>query len=145
MPDFRMTGEQATSLVTFLLAAAQDAPRSAPEAARPRRVLFDNAGRSGSDVFSRSCGPCHRVLSHQRGALGAGIAGPNLSALFSDYYPRRLQGRERWTERDLNEWVAYPRRIKRQSLMRPVTLTAAEFSELIGILRSHADSDGQLE
>jgi len=133
MPDFRVSKQQAILLVNALLSASARAP--AGDAGQRQIVHFDRSGTAGKDVFSIKCGPCHLALTRRSGGLGQGDAGPNLSGLLSPYYPETFRGRDRWTERDLAEWLKNPRRIRPWARMRPVLLTEPEYRELVEILK----------
>ncbi|MDD2272073.1 MAG: selenite/tellurite reduction operon c-type cytochrome lipoprotein ExtS [Desulfuromonadaceae bacterium] len=131
MPDFALTEAQITTLVNTLLAGSVGREMAV---SGPVRVHFNTTGKSGADVFSRKCGSCHRLLSERFGASGTGAIGPNLSGLFSVYYPETFRNNLPWTGRRLSTWLKNPREIKPWSRMLPVALTAAEMKELDGIL-----------
>lgn len=131
MPDFRLDGRGIDLLVTALYAAA--AGRGAPPGETPVRVHFRRSDPPDSDPFSVKCGPCHRALSSGFGAVGVGTIGPDLSGLFSPFYPA-APGDEPWTVRRLATWLKNPRSIRPWSIMRPVPLTAAELDRVADVL-----------
>jgi len=137
MPDFGLNEEQTTALVNAVLAGSQGRKTAA---AVPVRVHFNKSGKNGVDAFSKRCGSCHMILSERLGALGAGEIGPNLSGLFSKYYPETYRNGELWTAARLGDWLKNPRRIKLWSRMLPVTLTAAEMKELESVLSVAPDA-----
>ena len=62
--------------------------------------------REEDDAFGKRCGPCHRALTTTRGGLGRGSVAPNLSGLFTRYYPKTAPGGAAWEERSLKKWIA---------------------------------------
>lgn len=133
MPDFHLERTRAILLVNALLAAA--GRQAAASGARRQVVHFDRTGTAGKDVFSRTCGPCHRALTVRLGGLGQGDAGPNLSGLLSPNYPETFRDKGRWTARDLAAWLKNPRKIRPGARMQPVILTEPEIRELVDILK----------
>jgi mono/diheme cytochrome c family protein len=127
MPNFALTEEQITTLVNTIFAGSQghDTAETAPV-----RVHFNASGKKRADVFSTKCGSCHRILSERLGAVGTGDIGPNLSGLFSEYYPRTFKIGEAWTIQNLSAWLKNPRETRAWARMLPVTLTEAEIKEL---------------
>lgn len=131
MPDFMLAEKQMTLLINTLFAGAQE---HTAEDAAPVKVHFSAVGRISADVFSTKCGACHRLLSQRRGALGSGRIGPNLSGLFTEYYPKTFRNGEEWTPRNLAAWVKNPREIRPSARMQPVVVTETEMKELESIL-----------
>lgn len=74
------------------------------------------------------------MLSGRLGAVGTGEIGPNLSGLFSKYYPKTFRNGEAWTPRNLSAWLKNPREIRPWARMLPVALTGAEAKELESII-----------
>jgi mono/diheme cytochrome c family protein len=136
MPDFRLNEEQITTLVNVIFAGSRG--RETHDVA-PVRVLFAASGKKSSDVFSTKCGSCHRLLSQRLGAVGTGVTGPNLSGLFTRYYPKTFRNSEAWTSRNLNLWLKNPRETRPWARMLPVTLTEAEAKELASVIQLSAD------
>lgn len=128
MPDFRLDEAQAAAIVNALFAGARTAGQRERE--RPLAVHFEKSGPAAEDVFSRRCGPCHRMLTMGRGLLGAGTVGPNLSGLFSPSSPPAAADGKPWTVERLEERLRNPRRASPLALMPPVPLAAAEWKEL---------------
>jgi cytochrome c2 len=132
MPGFHMEESQAVIVVNALLAASG---RQKTVSGDQRQIVhFDRAGSVGKDIFSRTCGSCHRALTARLGGLGQGDAGPNLSGLLSPFYPETFRNNSRWTERNLAEWLKNPRQIRSWARMQPVMVTEQEFRELADIL-----------
>lgn len=127
MPDFGLDDEWTTTLVNAVFAGSQG--RQTAEAA-PVRIHFNNSGSKSEDIFSKKCGGCHRAVSERLGAVGTGETGPNLSGLFSEYYPTTFRNGEAWTARNLGAWLKNPREIRPWARMLPVALTGAEMKEL---------------
>lgn len=131
MPDFRLNDEQVTLLVNAILAGSQT---YTSDADAPVAVHFINANKSIIDIFTRTCGSCHRLLSERGGALGFGDIGPNLSGLFSANYPKTFRGEKAWTFENIKLWLKNPREFKFWAGMRPIKLTEKELKELESIL-----------
>ncbi len=131
MPNFVLNEELITIVVNAIYAGSL---KHKTDVETPVQVHFTPSVSKEPDVFSVKCGRCHRVLSRRLGAVGTGTIGPNLSGLFSDYYPKTFKDGEAWTVRNLDVWLKNPRKIRPWSEMMPVTLTAAEMKELMEIL-----------
>lgn len=134
MPDFRLDDRQITDLVNAILAGATKAGPRGGEA--PQVVHFANPERQRENIFQKKCGPCHKVLTEDFGALGKGDIGPNLSGLLSEHYPVHLPDNGRWTADLLKKWLENPRKKRENSQMRPVPLQDNEFEQLLSILAS---------
>jgi cytochrome c2 len=128
MPDFRLAERQVVDLVNAICAGAKHDGGKGLE--HPLVVHFEAGQKENEDVFTRKCGPCHRVLTERQGLLGAGDIGPNLSGLLSEFYPETFNGRENWTAGRLRLWLDNPRRFSRHALMRPVSLDPGELGLL---------------
>lgn len=131
MPDFGLNDEQITALVNAVFSGSSGRQ---PDRTAPVKVHFIESGDKREDVFSKKCGSCHRTLTVSLGALGAGDIGPNLSGLFSEYYPKTFRNGESWTAQNLSTWMKNPREIKVWARMQPVVLTGKEVKELEAIL-----------
>lgn len=127
MPKFGLDEERIALLVNMILAGSQGHEIGK---AAPAKVHFNNSGKKSEDVFSKKCGSCHRIITGHLGALGTGDIGPNLSGLFSRYYPKTFRHGEVWNARNLAAWLKNPRKIKESAQMQPVELTDKELSEL---------------
>lgn len=133
MPDFKLEQGAITDLVNALLAGARGTAKSGKE--RPLVVHFETAGR-GENVFEKKCGPCHKMLTATLGGVGRGTIGPNLSGLFSEFYPRTAAGLKRWDPRALEKWLENPRQSRPVTQMRPVLLQKEEYHLLLQILEA---------
>jgi cytochrome c2 len=132
MPDFRLDERQQTAIINALQwAALIQVPKNTLQ---PQTVHFSTSAAVERDLFSRKCGPCHRILSLRHGVLGQGDIGPNLSGLFSPFYPQGLRASGRWTETRLASWLENPRIKRSWAMMQPVELTKAELTELVSIM-----------
>jgi cytochrome c2 len=141
MPDFRMDKTRAVLVVNALLA---ESGRTSYKPGYQRQVVhFDRTGAAGKDVFSRTCGSCHRALTSHLGGVGQGDAGPNLSGLLSPFYPATFREGDKWTEARLGEWLKNPRSVRPMSRMQPVVLTEAEFRKLVEILKVEGMQEGR--
>jgi cytochrome c2 len=131
MPDFRLDEAQITMLVNTVFAGSQ---RRRTDDAAPVQVHFTTSARKNPDVFSTKCGRCHRILSDRLGAVGIGEVGPNLSGLFTRFYPETFKNGQAWDVQNLGLWLKNPRGIKPWARMLPVTLTGGEEKELVSII-----------
>lgn len=135
MPDFMISEPASVAVVTALLAGAQ----TAPGASRlPQVVHFERDTQTRTDLFSRTCGACHRMLTQRRGMLGQGDVAPNLSGLLTRFYPSRYGDGLRWNEARLEQWLRNPRAVRRTAGMQPVLLTADERRQLLTVIMDGA-------
>jgi cytochrome c2 len=120
MPRFGLDQRQAEAIVAFLLrSGSQDQPQDS------YRVHFTRPASMSPTAFERSCGGCHRFLGAS-GPVGSGNAGPNLSGLFTAFYPPTAPGRRAWTEKALGDWLRNPRASGKTTVMPPVGLSDDE-------------------
>jgi hypothetical protein len=54
--------------------------------------------------------------------VGTGNAGPNLSGLFTPFYPPTALNERPWTEKALADWLRNPRASRAHATMPPVAL-----------------------
>ncbi len=144
MPDFRFDEASVRELVNAIYANGREHPRAGgPGPEIPAKVHFA-ARPAGPDAppFPKYCGPCHRALSGTGSGMGGGAVGPNLSALFTPFYPGRPAAGIRWTPEALGRWVANPRTLRPGALMPPLRIPAREFGPLIESLRISPDPRG---
>lgn len=132
MPDFRIADRQAVLLVNAILDGARHVQIQDRE--QPLRVHFEPVQGAKENIFSRKCGACHRVLTERQGAIGTGDIGPNLSGLFSGFYPVNFGEEQVWTGERLRRWLLNPRTVRGWARMPPIELSAAELRELVEIL-----------
>lgn len=135
MPDFSFDDQQITDLVNAILAGTVKAEQKGGES--PQVVHFEDKMRQMDNIFEKQCGPCHKILSQAFGALGKGEVGPNLSGLFSEHYPATLKNNDRWTAAFLGKWLENPRKIRKNSQMRPIPLKKDEFERLSAIFATN--------
>jgi cytochrome c2 len=128
MPDFGFSEASATSLVNILFSHATQAESRVGEI--PLVVHFEGVERS-ENRFEKHCGGCHRMLTRQWGGLGNGVIGPNLSGLFSEFYPRRLRDEEHWSPANLEKWLKNPRAIRKAARMGPQRLEPEELRQVL--------------
>lgn len=132
MPQFRLEEGAMTDLVNAVLAGAS---RSAGQGREiPQVVHFDTEKRSRENVFDKKCGACHRMFTAAKGALGRGDVGPNLSGLFSEFYPPTSAGNRRWSAESLEKWLKNPRESRPMTRMRPVEMEKREFHDLLTLV-----------
>jgi cytochrome c2 len=139
MPDFRLDNPQLSYLVNAVLAGAAQAGRAGAET--PQVVHFEK-GAHRENAFEKKCGACHKTLTALHGALGKGDVGPNLSGLFTGFYPATAQVGEqtgaRWSADALKKWLENPRQIREQARMRPVPLKQEELDEILELLSARS-------
>ena len=133
MPDFRLSDRQITFLVNVVLAAGA---KSGPTRAETPQVVHFDKGTRAENVFEKQCGPCHKALTAVYGALGKGDIGPNLSGLFTKFYPANagVQGNGSWNPGALKLWLENPRKIRATAGMRPIPLQPGELDQLLALL-----------
>jgi cytochrome c2 len=128
MPDFGLDEGQAEALVAFLLkSGSPDHPQDT------YRVHFSRSPSADAGVFERECGGCHRFLG-AAGPVGTGSAAPNLSGLFTPFYPPTAPGDRAWTEKALADWLRNPRASRAHTTMPPVALRDEDLRRLIAEL-----------
>jgi cytochrome c2 len=136
MPDFRLGDRQLSYLVNVVLAGGAKAGRAGAET--PQVVHFEKGTARKENVFEKKCGPCHKALTADFGAQGKGDIGPNLSGLFSEFYPATArvgeQANARWSADALKKWLENPRRLRGQTQMRPVPVKKEELDRIIALL-----------
>jgi cytochrome c2 len=113
MPRFGFGPRQVEALIACLVASRH---RARPQ--QSYRVRFAETPARGASAFDDRCGGCHRVLT-PAGARGSGSAGPNLSGLFSGFYPATAPGGSRWTPEALRAWLKNPRAARPATTMPP--------------------------
>lgn len=128
MPDFAFAEATAASLVNALFTQAAKAGIVTGET--PLVVHFEGVERV-ENPFEKHCGGCHRLLTKRWGGLGRGIIGPNLSGLFSEFYPRTFRDAERWSAANLEKWLKNPREIRKGARMAPLPLKPAELRQVL--------------
>lgn len=134
MPNFCFKDTQIIELVNAILA---EAARAEPEAGEiPLVIHFEDDKQTEKGVFGKHCGSCHKVLTTPLGGLGKGDIGPNLSGLFSEYYPRTYRDNERWSSKALKKWLDNPRQVSNNAQMAPVALTSDVFPCVLEIIGS---------
>ena len=132
MPNFCFKEMHIIELVNAILA---EAARTEPEAGEiPLVIHFENENKPKKNAFVKHCGSCHKALTARFGGLGEGDIGPDLSGLFSEYYPDTYDDKEQWSPKPLKKWLENPRKVRKNAQMAPVKLTSDEFSSLLEIL-----------
>jgi cytochrome c2 len=134
MPNFHMNDIQIASLVNAILARARFAKPLGGET--PLVIHFLDSRNIRKNVFAGKCGACHKILSEKSGGLGSGDIAPNLSGLFSAFYPRTYRDAESWNPDNLKKWLENPRVVRANAVMQPVRLAPEEFQQLLGIIQT---------
>ncbi len=134
MPDFHLSDTQIALLVNAILATDKSAKRPGGEA--PIVVHFQDSKKMRKNLFTENCGTCHKILSEQSGGLGSGDVAPNLSGLFSGFYPRTYLETEAWEPEKLKKWLDNPRDVRKNATMQPVRLPPGDFDKLLGIIHT---------
>ncbi len=128
MPKFGLDDERITILINMIFAGSEGRDMNI---SAPVKVHFNNSGNKSEDIFSKKCGSCHRVVTGHLGALGSGDIGPNLSGLFSPYYPNSFKNGGGWSAGNLGDWLKNPRDLRVWARMQPVILNEKEMAELV--------------
>ena len=140
MPEFRFAPAERDDLVTYLLHLGRGGGRVGRET--PAVIHFDRRERAVEHPFVRRCGGCHKALTETLGGVGWGTVGPNLSALFTPFYPRPYRSGEPWTPERLREWLHNPRKARPSAVMPPVVLDEGEAGRIAELLNVARQSTG---
>lgn len=124
MPVFGLDEGQAEAIVAFLLRSGSPDPHQ-----DTYRVHFTRGKSASATVFEKECGGCHRFLG-SAGPVGTGNAGPNLSGLFTEFYPPTAPGDRAWTDKALADWLRNPRAARPQTTMPPVALSEDDLRKI---------------
>ncbi len=128
MPDFVLNGSVLQAVITQVLAGGS--VYKVGQVGAPVVVHFaDNVDHD--TLFEKHCGSCHRVLTARHGGLGVGEQGPNLSGLFSKFYPANALNNQAWTDAGLRDWIKNPRKIRLLTTMPPLVLDELVVKQLI--------------
>jgi len=131
MPDFYFQEPDVTSLVNAILDSSAVYASKSGEFSQV--IHFEEDKEDSDNIFSRSCGACHRILTKREGGIGKGNIGPNLSGIFSDFYFQNFKGGKFWDSNGLEQWLKNPRDIQPSAQMPPVDLKKDEFIYLLRI------------
>lgn len=125
MPRFGLDRGQTEAVIAYLLRSADLKLGTATY-----RVRFSKRGAARDSVFESRCGGCHSTLA-AASPLGRGSAGPNLSGVFTAFFPPTAPGGHAWTPLALEKWMENPRALRPGTAMRPVRLEARDFRILV--------------
>ncbi|OQY25206.1 MAG: hypothetical protein B6I37_01990 [Desulfobacteraceae bacterium 4572_35.2] len=128
MPDFSLQQGDVDALVNVIFAAGLK-PQWA--SSQPPQVIHFENGVDEKNLFEKHCGSCHRLLTAKQGGLGTGAIAPNLSGLFSSFYPKTHKDNQPWDIQGLKKWIKNPRAIRPLTRMLPVVLQEQEMTKLI--------------
>lgn len=134
MPEFHFPEISLEQVVNALFAAGVNAQGDGADGEQPRVVHFQERDRGKDTIFVTRCGACHRVLTAARGGLGSGEVAPNLSGLFSPFFPGVYRKKEAWNRNNLKKWLDNPRQSRSQTSMRPVPLNQDDFHRLLDLI-----------
>lgn len=134
MPDFRLAPGEVTDLVNAII--AESPPVMAKTGETPLVIHFEEDKQLAENEFVKRCGQCHKALSERYGGLGRGDIAPNLSGLFTRFYPETFREHERWSIENLRKWLQNPRRLRKNARMIPIPIKSDEFGRLADILRA---------
>lgn len=130
MPDFRLTNAQRTDVVNAIEYAGMTTGKKRSEDI-PQVVHFSKKKNKSEDIFEKNCGGCHKMLTITSGGMGFFEIGPNLSGLFSEFYPAAFRGEKQWNPENLKKWLKNPRTVRSDSTMRPVVLSPEDQEKLM--------------
>ena len=128
MPDFQFRDIQLTSIINGLLSEGFGF-----ESNTEYVVVHLDENQSGN-LFSDKCGGCHKTLSKNYGGLGSEDVGPNLSGLFTKFFPN-MSDVKIWNEDNVKKWLKNPREIKKITLMPVLGLKERDIDSIIDILK----------
>jgi len=134
MPDFYFQEPDVIRLVNAILDSSAVYASTFNEDSRI--IHFEEDIKDSDNIFNKSCGSCHRILTIQFGGLGRGDIGPNLSGIFSRFYFKNFKDSQSWNSNRLKQWLKNPRDIRINTQMPPVKLTENELRHLIHIMIS---------
>lgn len=138
MPDFRFSSTDRDDLVNYILWLEKAEPRQGTAKGQgteiPVVVHFTRIDQGREHSFEKQCGGCHKALTVSLGGVGRGVIGPNLSALFTIFYPGKYRDSEKWTPERLREWLKNPRKVRSLTTMPPVVLEKGEAERIIELL-----------
>jgi len=143
MPNFHCDDIQIAALVNAILGGAEPAGAKTGETAHV--IHFEDEGKGRENSFVKLCGPCHKALSERSGGLGNGDIGPNLSGLFTEYYPPTYRDVEPWTPDKLRKWLENPRKVRVNARMKPVRLAVGELEFMIKTMKINPDAHPQMQ
>jgi cytochrome c2 len=124
MPTFGLDRLQVEAVIAFLLRSG-----NAGQVQDTYRVRFARRAGRDSRVFDTRCGGCHSALG-PLGPMGTGSQGPNLSGLFTPFYPATAPGNRPWSPEALAEWLRNPRASRPGTTMPPVQLKDDELRDV---------------
>ncbi len=128
MPVFDFNGEQIISVVNVVLRGIFLYKYHG----EPYYIIHFKYGGS-KNIFVQKCGGCHKILTKHMGGMGNRDMGPNLSGLFTPYYPFKDIA---LTKEKLKLWIKNPRKIRKNALMPPVDIEDVQLKSLIDILKN---------
>lgn len=134
MPSFGLDRQQVEAVIAFLLRSG-----NAGQAQDTYRVRFARRAGGDSRTFDTRCGGCHKALG-SLGPMGAGSQGPNLSGLFTPFYPATAPGNRPWSPSALAKWLRNPRAFRPGTTMPPLQLNDDELREVTSQLGGLNDS-----
>ncbi len=142
MPQFHFYDRQRTALINAILDGGRQVPIPLQE--QPLVIHFEGETTTREFAFEKHCGQCHRALTEKFGGLGNSLTGPNLSGLFSAFYPASF-GRDRqpWTPDKLKKWLKNPRSVDKFARMPPVAVKDADAERIIVELQTGGASHPQ--
>ncbi len=130
MPNFSFSKTEIIAIVNYLMYCSSQKEKK--NKLSYYKVYFLN--NKQQKIFDKKCGKCHKVLTKRYGGLGQGDVAPNLSGLFTKFYPKS-SFLYPISEKKLKEWIKNPKKIKSNALMIPVLLNKKETEEIIKILK----------
>ncbi len=132
MPNFFLSKAETVAIVNYLMYCSQKEKKK--DSFSYYKVYFLNNNAKQERIFDRKCGKCHKVLTKKYGGLGQGDVAPNLSGLFTRFYPKS-SFLYPLSDEKLKKWIRNPKKMKPNTLMIPVLLDKKEIEEVIKILK----------
>jgi len=127
MPNFNLSEENIVLLINGLLLESEKGDyKGGKNFFYIKRDLKEN-------LFNKKCGKCHKLISDKTGPIGKGDIAPNLSSIFSQYYPK-TKNLKLNTPEELIKFLKNPRYHNRSNIMPVVEIKKKEAEEIIKLL-----------
>ena len=126
MPNFEFDNETVYKIVKYILFNSNNVSIKQ----NPYPVFMKSSQKS---VFKELCSGCHNIISKKTGPVAGKNIGPNLSGLFSGFYPVDFikPKSPKWDNETLKKWILNPRNYKKNSTMPPLEISKSDLEKLL--------------